>query len=102
MVVNPDTLYPLTTSDLGERLNLNSYQLQAVLYSQKVKEKSKYHTTIMHGGKKKLPIHKYSESLVDVLQRFLKIEGKLQDCINQYKAFCQERAKNKLRKKWKK
>lgn len=102
MVVNPDTLYPLTTSDLGERLNLNSYQLQAVLYSQKVKEKSKYHTTIMHGGKKKLPIHKYSESLVDVLQRFLKIEGKLQDCINQYKAFCQERAKNKPRKKWKK
>lgn len=99
LLVRPDSIYPLTTSDLAERLNLNSYQLQAVLHTQNVKEKPRFHTTIMHGGKKKIPIHKYSESLVEVLQRFLSIEGKLQECIDKYKAFCQERAKMNPRNK---
>ena len=102
MIIRPDAIFPLTTSDLAERLSLNSYQLQAVLYAQKVKGKPRFHTTIMHGGKKKIPIHKYSENLVDVLQRFLGIEGKLQECIDKYKVFCQERAKNTPRKKRKK
>ena len=99
MVVKPDTLYPLTTSDLEEQLHLNQYQVQAVLFSLKIKEKPKYHATIMHGGKKRVPIHKYSNSLIDVLQRYLGMEGKLQECIDLYKAFCKERAKNAPRKK---
>lgn len=99
MIVKPDTLYPLTTSDLEERLHLNRYQIQAVLYSQKVKEKPKFHACIMHGGKKRIPIHKYSENLVEVLKRYLSIDGKLQECIIQYKEFCQERARNSQRKK---
>jgi hypothetical protein len=99
MVVRPDSLYPLTTSDLQERLNLNSYQIQAVLHFLKVKEKPKYHACIMHGGKKRIPIHKYSENLVDVLKRYLEIDGRFQECIQHYKEFCQERAKSKPRKK---
>lgn len=99
MIVKPDTIYPLTTSDLGERLHLNQFQLQAVLFALKVKDKPKYHTEIMHGGKKKIPIHKYSSNLVDVLQRYLGMEGKLQECIEQYKSFRKELAKNTPRKR---
>ena len=99
MIVKPDALYPLTTSDLAERLQLNKYELQAVLYVNKVKDKPRFHTAIMHGGKKKIPIHKYSESLVAVLQRYLGVEGKLQECVTQYKAFCKERSLSRPRKK---
>lgn len=99
MIVKPDTIYPLTTSDLAERLHLNNYQLQAVLHTQHVKEKSKYHASIMHGGKKKIPIHKYSENLVSILQRFLSYEGKLDECIAQYKEFCRIRAEKSPKKK---
>lgn len=99
MIVKPDSLYPLTTSDLGEHLHLNQYQVQAVLYALRIKEKPKYHTAIMHGGKKKIPIHKYSRNLIEVLQRYLGMEGKLQECIGQYKEFCKEKAKNAPRKK---
>ena len=99
MIIKPDSIYPLTTSDLCERLSLNNYQIQAVLYSLKIKEKTKYHAAIQHGSHKNNVIHKYSEQLVEVLNRFLGMDGKLDECIALYKAFCQGRSKSRIPKK---
>ncbi|MCQ2180046.1 MAG: ATP-binding protein [Bacteroidales bacterium] len=83
LAFNPDTIYPLTTSDLQSRLHLNQYQMQAVIYAFKIKEKEKYHAEIKNG--KKVTIHKYSEHLVELLERKLATDGKLQECIDFYK-----------------
>jgi hypothetical protein len=98
MIIKPDAIYPLTTSDLCDRLSLNNYQIQAVLYSLKIKEKSKYHAAIQHGSHKNNVIHKYSEQLVEVLNRYLGMDGKLDECISLYKAYCQGRSKSRIPK----
>jgi hypothetical protein len=73
-----DKVYPLFTKDLQMRLNLNSHEIQCLLWKLKIKEKPKYHSEIKTSGKTKC--HKYSESLVLVLERLLKDINYLPNC----------------------
>ena len=100
IVMKPDDAYPLTTKDLQNRLGLNNYQIQAVLFAQNVKDKPRHHAAISHGAK--VVIHKYSENLVDILQRFLKTPGKLDECLSKYKEYCKTRNTSKKEGKKKK
>ena len=83
LAVRPDSLYPLTTTDVQKRLGLNQYQFQAVAFYSKLKEKDQYHAEIKNG--KKVTIHKYAEKVVPILERYLSQEGKLEICIEEYK-----------------
>lgn len=80
--IKPDVIYPLTTLDLQKELNLNQYEIQAVISTLDIKNKPKYHTAIRSG--KTTQVHKYSETLVDILKRMIKKEGFLIDCKNKY------------------
>lgn len=57
-----DKVYPLFSKDLQSKLNLNSYEIQCILWKLKIKEKQKYHSEIKTSGKTKC--HKYSETLL--------------------------------------
>ena len=90
LAVRPDSLYPLTTTDVQKRLGLNKFQFQAVVFYSKLKEKDQYHAEIKNG--KKVTIHKYAEKVVPILERYLSQDGKLEICIAEYK---KHRAMNK-------
>ena len=83
ITIKPDVIYPLTTADLQRKLNLNQYEIQAVISKLDIKNKPKYHTAIRSG--KQTQVHKYSENLVDILERMMQKESFLQDCISEYK-----------------
>jgi len=70
-------------ADLQRKLNLNQYEIQAVISKLDIKNKPKYHTAIRSG--KQTQVHKYSENLVDILERMMQKESFLQDCISEYK-----------------
>lgn len=58
VVVNPETMYPMTTKQLQCRLNLNQTQMWAIIYHLGLKSKPEYHAEISVG---KSAIHKYTE-----------------------------------------
>jgi len=57
--IDPNAMYPLTTKQLQEALNVNSYQIQAIILYLDLKNKPKRHTEIKQ-GKKSNSIHKYA------------------------------------------
>jgi hypothetical protein len=92
-----DKVYPLFTKDLQKRLNLNSHEIQCLLWKLKIKEKSKYHSEIRTSGKTKC--HKYSESLIPVLERLLKDTNYLPNCKTEYKKEVLDKQQKKRLKK---
>lgn len=80
----PDDLYPYTTKQLMEKLNVNQYEMQAILHHYKVKERPKYHAEISHG---KMPIHKYSECFFTSIQKLLEDPRCLPKCLEDYKEY---------------
>lgn len=97
--VKPDILYPLTTSDLQTRLEINSYEIQAIFHALNIKSKPRYHVGITHGKNKGSIVHKYTESLVSVISRLLNNKTFLPKCVNEYKEFCKNRPKKKRNKR---
>ncbi len=99
-VIDTNAVYPLTTKELKNQLGLNQYQIQAVIYALDLKNRPKRHTEIYHGEKSN-PIHKYSQSVVDVINGLYEKAGKenfIQDCISKYKNFITSKPKRKRKK----
>jgi len=66
--------------------------MQAVIYSLDLKSKPKRHTLIMQGEKSN-GIHKYSKSVVSVVQKLMEQRGKeafLNECTEKYKKYIRE------------
>lgn len=84
--INPNVLYPLTTKQLQEKLDINCYQMQAIIYHLDLKNKPKRHTTIFQGTKSN-PIHKYSESLVSIIKKLMEKDKQafINECVEDYK-----------------
>lgn len=99
IAAKPDVLYPLTTSDLQTRLSLNSHEIQAILYKLKIKTNSKYHAGISMGRNKEQIVHKYTESLIPVLERMMQRQSFLQECVEEYKEYRKSRPKKNRRKR---
>ena len=99
IAAKPDVLYPLTTSDVQTRLSLNSHEVQAIFHKLKIKSNSKYHAGISMGRKKEQIIHKYTESLIPVLQRMLQRQSFLQECVDEYKEYRKNQPKKNKRRR---
>jgi hypothetical protein len=91
-----DSIYPLFTNDLQEKLGLNSFEIQAVFKKLNIKGNSKYHTEIKSGQLNKL--NKYSESLIPLIKRMLNRPDFLKICITEYKSNNKRKIKTKQKK----
>lgn len=99
--IDPNAMYPLTTKQLQESIGVNGYQMQAIIFSLDLKNKPKRHTEIKQGSFSN-PIHKYSTSVVEVIQTLMKQRGKenfINECIEKYKHRPIEIKPKKKRKK---
>lgn len=91
-MIDPNAMYPLTTGQLQKELELNQFQMQAVIYSLDLKNKPKRHMKIMQGEKSN-GIHKYTRSVVTVVQKLMEQRGKesfLDECTEKYKKYRRE------------
>jgi hypothetical protein len=84
ITIRADDLYPLFTRDLQDRLGLNNHEIKCLLWKLKVKGNPKFHSETK-SGKKSNSIHKYSQSLIPLLERMLKREKFLITCLEEYK-----------------
>jgi hypothetical protein len=87
-VIDPNAMYPLTTKQLQEAIAVNQYQMKAIIYSLDLKNKPKRHTEIKQGARSN-SIHKYSNSVVDVIKKMMNQRGKeifIQECVKNYKS----------------
>ena len=99
-IIDTNALFPLTTKDLQMQLELNAYQMQAVIYALDLKNKPKRHTEIFHGEKSN-PIHKYSQTVVEVIKAIYEKQGKdifINDCVHKYKEYNAKRPRKKKRR----
>ena len=99
-IIDTNALFPLTTKDLQMQLELNAYQMQAVIYALDLKNKPKRHTEIFHGEKSN-PIHKYSQTVVEVIKAIYEKQGKdifINDCVHKYKEYNAKRQRKKKRR----
>jgi len=92
VAVSSDILYPLFTEDLQTKLNLNSYQISAVLWKLRIKGNQKYHTE-NKPGKKSNPTNKYTENLIQLIERMLKRPDFLKTSTEEYAANIKQRRK---------
>lgn len=100
VMIDPNAMYPLTTSQLKEAIQVDKFQIAAIIYSLNLKNKSKHHTEIKQGNKSN-PIHKYSASVVEIIQRMMQQKGRdvfINECTDKYKLY---RKNNTSRKKMK-
>lgn len=100
-IIDPNVAYPLTTGLLQKELGLNQYEMQAVIYSLDLKSKPKRHTLIMQGEKSN-GIHKYSKSVVSVVQKLMEQRGKeafLNECTENTKIHKRNERKNQRMRK---
>lgn len=100
-IIDTNAVFPLTTKDLQTQLDINAYQMQAVIYSLDLKNKPKRHTEIFHGEKSN-PIHKYSKTVVDVIKTIFEKQGKenfIADCVCKYKEYTATRPRKKKGRK---
>lgn len=77
VVVNPEMMYPLTTKQIQEKLGVNQYEMQAIIYSLGLKSKPKYHIEITNG---KNSIHKYTDRVVSTVQALFERKGR-EECL---------------------
>lgn len=101
IIVDSEQVFPLLTNDLKEKLGLNLHDIICILWTLKIKGDKRYHTEIRLGEKSN-STHKYSESLIPVIQRMLQRPDFLKTCKSDYSAFQKEQMKNKRTKKKKK
>jgi len=92
-----DTLYPLFTKDLQQKLNLNSHEIQCLLWKLNIKGNPKYHSHIKTSGK--TTCNKYSEKLVPDLEQLLQNPQYLQTCKDEYKKEVADKQKKTKRRK---
>jgi hypothetical protein len=85
IVAKPDVIYPLTTTDLQMRLNLNQHEIRAIIYTLDIKSKAKYHADISVG--KSSSVHKYTESLIPLIERMLQRSNFLSECKEKYQEY---------------
>lgn len=86
--IDPNAMYPLTTMQVQEAIGVNQYQMRAIIHSLDLKNKPKRHTEIKQGIRSN-PIHKYSKSVVDIIQKMIKQRGRdifIKECIEKYKS----------------
>ena len=86
-IIDPNAMYPLTTKELQSELEVNSYEMQAIIFSLDLKNKPKRHTEIKQGTKSN-SIHKYSTSVVDFVKKIMAQRGReayIKECIQKYK-----------------
>ena len=93
---NPNDIFCLTQGDLIKELNLNQYQIQAIIYKMAIKSNNKWHLAILQGSSKSNKLHKYSRPLSEVLKRKLNDPTFLQTCIDEYKEY---KKQNRLNRK---
>lgn len=89
VMIDPNAMYPLTTSQLQEAIQVNTHQIKAIIYSLNLKNKPRHHTEIKQ-GKKSNPIHKYSTSVVDIIQRLMQQKGRdlfINECTEKYQLY---------------
>jgi len=89
-----DSLYPLFTKDLTERLELNNHEIKCVLAKLNVKGNPKFHTEIK-SGKNSNSLHKYSESLIPLIKRMLNRDKFLETCLSDYRESTKNNRKSK-------
>jgi hypothetical protein len=94
--VPADILYPLFSCDLQERLNLNSFAIQSIIWKLKIKGNPKYHTE-NKTGKRSSTVQKYSECLIPLLNRMLQRPDFLNTCRTDYSAFLSSKRVKKRR-----
>lgn len=85
--IDPNAMYPLTTKQLQDSIKVNQYQMQAIIHCLDLKNKPKRHTEIKQGAKSN-PIHKYSTSVVEVVNKIMVQKGRdtfLKECENIYR-----------------
>ena len=86
-VIDPNAMYPLTTKELQSELEINSYEMQAIIFCLDLKNKPKRHTEIKQGTKSN-SIHKYSTSVVEFIKKIMEQRGRdayINECIQKYK-----------------
>jgi hypothetical protein len=86
-VIDPNAMYPLTTKELQSELEVNSYEMQAIIFCLDLKNKPKRHTEIKQGTKSN-SIHKYSTSVVEFIKKIMEQRGReayINECIKKYK-----------------
>lgn len=84
-VVSSEDIYPLLTKTLIEESGLNQHEVKCLLWKLKIKGDKRYHHVIKTGSKSE--VHKYSKTVMDLLNRYKKKEGYLKDaCQAYYKA----------------
>ncbi len=96
--ISPDILYPLFTKDLQDRLNLNSHDIQCVLWKLNIKGNKKYHLDTKTGKNSNF-MNKYSEKLIPLLQRMIDRPDFLETCRNDYKIEVSSKFKRKKKRK---
>ncbi|HAE24161.1 MAG TPA: hypothetical protein DCG33_02375, partial [Prevotellaceae bacterium] len=87
--IDPNAMYPLTTKQVREAINVNSFQMMAIIHCLDLKNKPKRHTEIKQGNKSN-SIHKYSTSIVEIIQKLMEQRGResfIQECEDKYKQY---------------
>lgn len=87
--IDLNAMYPLTTKQVREAINVNSFQMMAIIHCLDLKNKPKRHTEIKQGNKSN-SIHKYSTSVVEVIQKLMEQRGResfIRECEDKYKQY---------------
>lgn len=84
ITIRSDDLYPLFAGDLQERLGLNPYEFQCLLWKLKIKGNPSFHSETKT-GRRSNSIHKYSESLIPLMIEVLQEENYLAKSLKEYK-----------------
>ena len=74
-VVYTETAYPYTQASIIEKLPINSYEFQALMWKFSIKGDPRYNIKITTGKKSK--VQKYSDKLLEFLRQKLREDSKL-------------------------
>lgn len=89
--INPNDVYVLLTSDLQKELDLNQYEMRAIIYAKNVKGNVKWHLAIKNG---KCTVHKYTRELLNELRQDLAAPDFLPKCKDSFRKYEKERKKS--------
>jgi hypothetical protein len=81
-VISTDNVYPLLTADLINASGLNSHEVKCLLWKLKIKNDKRYHNSIKIGQKSE--VHKYSKTVLELLNRYKNKEGYLKTACEEY------------------
>jgi len=95
--ISSDELYPLFAKDLNDTLGINQHQLKCLLWKLNIKGDKRYHSSIKTGSKSE--IHKYSRRVTDILGRYLKKDGYLNQACQEYSEAFPSKGRRSKRKR---